>query len=229
MTLKREDIDKLVKDSNRAALLYGPRGTGKTTIAQKSARLKQPIYSVTLTGEQSAASIVGHFIQEKGQFVWHDGPAAKAWLEGGLLIINEIDHASEDVSNILHAILDDFEVAQLTLPNNQTIKPKEGFRVIATMNGVPGDLNMAVLDRFSMILPVTMPSKEMLNSLKKDSRQACVNIYGSTGKKDPQFTYRMFRAFDELRESVTERMAAEIVVIDKSSAGPFIEALKVAA
>lgn len=51
--------------------------------------------------------------------VWNDGVAVQMWKEGGRLVINEIDHAGQDVSSILHALLDDVEFAEMTLPNEE--------------------------------------------------------------------------------------------------------------
>lgn len=224
--LKRGDIDDILHSTASNALMYGPRGTGKTTMAVRTRPIGES-YSITLTAEGSSAEIRGHYIQGKGEFEWHDGPAVKAWREGALLVINEIDHASEDASNILHAILDDFEVARLTLPTNETVQPAEGFRVIATMNGTPDQLNEAVLDRFSLILPVNIPSDEMLDALTPEVRQVCERMYkeaASAGLSEPSVTYRTLRAFDQLRKTLGDEKAALAVTVDKGHAQGLMEA-----
>jgi MoxR-like ATPase len=149
-------------------------------------------------------------------------------VEGGAILnINEIDHVSEDASNILHALLDDFEVARLTLPNNETIVPEIGFRVIATMNGTPDDLNEAVLDRFGIILPVDSPSEEMLNLLQEDTRVACIKEYRSAVKvnSSPEITYRILHNFDKHRAKLGDLKAAQAVFPSKAGVQGFVEAL----
>ena len=50
----------------------------------------------------------------------------------------------------LHAILDDQDIAMLTLNNDEkeTVKPAEGFQVVATTNSPPESLPLALKDRF---------------------------------------------------------------------------------
>jgi Mg-chelatase subunit ChlI len=133
----------------------------------------------------------------------------QAWEAGGLLIVNEIDHASEDVSNMLHAILDNPEVATISLPDHDaagnpvTIRPAEGFRCIATMNGFPEDLAPAVLDRFSVRIAVWEPSEKMYGALSDDLAEVCRQLYDAVRNShdgEPQTTYRQMRRFAVLEE-----------------------------
>src|SRR3954469_14895628 len=163
--MDRASIDLQLKLTADHALLYGPRGVAKTTSAVNAFKGEQEIFQVTLTAESNAASYLGHYVPKGGEFLWHAGPFQRAWEAGGLLVINEIDHASEDVCNLLHVILDRGVGAYFTLPTGETIKPEAGFRCIATMNGVPGDLPTPLLDRFSLRLPVIHPSQAQLDTL----------------------------------------------------------------
>ena len=142
-------VEAILKHCNRL-LLYGPPGTGKTHAA---VRLDMPegkrVYSITLTEETPAAELRGHYILKGGEYVWQDGPAIAAWRSGSRLVINEIQRGGPDVHALLLAITDDPKLAQIDLPNGETVKPAEGFSCIATMNGDPKEmLDPALQDRF---------------------------------------------------------------------------------
>lgn len=154
---------ELVLGAGSHTVLFGPPGTGKTRVATNDKS-----YSVTLTMETPAAELRGHFVPKGNEFIWHDGPAIRAWREGARLVLNEIDQASGDAMTFLHAILDDPEVARLTLPSGETVTPKPGFQVIATTNAM--DLSMvlseALLDRFAIRIKVDAPHPKALASLE---------------------------------------------------------------
>lgn len=214
-------------------LLFGPRGVAKTTTAVEAARPGQVVFQTTFTAEASAAQYLGHFVPKGNEFVWHKGPFQRAWEEGGLLVINEIDHASEDVSNLLHALLDGGLGAYLTLPTGETIHPAPGFRTIATMNGIPSDLHHAVLDRFSTRIPVTMPSEGQLASLPPAVAETCRMLY-QRGQHE-KTTFRMLQSFSRhvvkltasgMSKGDAEDMAAEMIYGDEESAKALLKAIR---
>ncbi|MGC8460334.1 MAG: AAA family ATPase [Candidatus Dormibacteria bacterium] len=221
--IDRDDVTDVLlataePEGGNHVLLYGPRGTGKTTSATRARFVTadgkpQPVYSITLTSEQSAASLWGHWMPKGDQFVWNDGPMLRAWREGALLVINEIDHASEDVQNVLHVLLDDPEVAQITLPTGETVRPGKGFRCIATMNGYPEDVSEPVLDRFSLTVNVASPSTEMIEALPEDLREEARWQYKHVDEErgEPAVTYRQLEMFAALRKTLPAETAAALV------------------
>ncbi len=221
--IDRDDVTDVLlataePEGGNHVLLYGPRGTGKTTSAARSRYVTpdgnpQPVYSITLTSEQSAASLWGHWMPKGDQFVWNDGPMLRAWREGALLVINEIDHASEDVQNVLHVLLDDPEVAQFTLPTGETVRPGKGFRCIATMNGFPEDISEPVLDRFGLTVDVARPSTEMIEALPEDLREEAKWQYKHVDEErgEPAVTYRQLEMFAALRNTLSPDTAAALV------------------
>lgn len=141
---------------SRRVLLYGPPGTGKTYSAVKQStpldmQGEPNVYQITMTEDTASANLEGFYKPSSdGTFQWHDGIAIQAWRNGGRLVINEIDHASPDAMTFLHAILDDQDIAMLTLNNDEkeTVRPAEGFQVVATTNSPPESLPLALKDRF---------------------------------------------------------------------------------
>jgi len=154
----------------RTAYLWGPPGTGKTYAAFNFGRVERGIYSVTLTPDTSAAELRGHFVFKGGDTLWHHGPFARAMIEGSRLVINEISNASADVLALLFPILESWETARLTLPNNETLRPAEGFHVIATDNHPPDNLIEALQDRFVAYLYVAHPHPDALAGLDDELR-----------------------------------------------------------
>lgn len=194
-------------------LLYGPPGTGKTRSAYNAARaLEKRLFNVTLSDETPAAELRGHFVPEGSEWRWMHGPAVLAFLEGGVLLLDEIDKASQDCLDFLHGLLNDPEVAQLTLPNGQTIFPHKGFQVIATMNGDITDLQPSLQDRFSIAIEVSEPHPDAILSLPEDLRGVAANVESYEIQQRPQ-TIRRWGAYGMLREleGVGEEFAAKAV------------------
>ena len=189
------------RDSQRAPymLLYGRPGTGKTTAAVNFAG-DRPVYSVTLTGDTVVQELVGHWVPRGQRFDWHDGPVVRAWREGALLVINEIDKAADAVLSVLLAVLDDHEVARLTLPTGETVRPAPRFYAIATSNSPPEALPEALMDRLPVRLEIDQPHPEALERLSGDDGNALRNAVAEAYRSgDPPFTYRQAAAFGTLR------------------------------
>ena len=179
-------------------LLYGPPGTGKTSKACKTVK-KGNFYNITLNEESSVSEILGMWVPKGKEFVWSDGVAIRAWKEGKLLVINEIDSASGAVLKELHAILDDIHMAKLTLPSGDTVRPKKGFNVIATMNGSVQDLPEALADRFELKLNITTPHKDLVELIPEDLRNLLHNAYSS---HTLSISFREILSYSKLRETL---------------------------
>lgn len=209
-------VAQAVISVSRRVLFFGKPGTGKTyTAIHEGLAEGQSVYNITVTPDTPMAEFRGHFIQKGGDFVWHDGPGTAAWRTGSRLVINEIDQASEDLLTFLYALMDDPEFAEYTLPTDEVIRPKDGFQIIATMNGDPEDLPPALQDR----LPVQIEIKEMhpdaLTTLPEDLREPARNS-ALAPSSDRSISIRMWKEYALLRERTDELVAAQAVFGDEA-------------
>ena len=229
MSISRMEVTKIVElahELEQHVLLYGPIGTGKTTAGRAAATKGQLVFHISLTSEQSAAALVGHYIPKEGSFEWHDGPALRAWRTGGLLLIDEVDKSSPDCGDVLHMILNDFSVAEYTLPTNETVKPVKGFRVVATMNGVPSDLPEAVRDRFTCCIRVGEPDEGQYKQLSTKMEKLCRGVYKTNANK-VKYSFRQLRMLDRLmrEKGLKVEKAAAAVTEEGQERAALIEAV----
>jgi midasin (ATPase involved in ribosome maturation) len=182
----------------RTFYLNGPPGTGKTWAAYYYGRVKgKSFYAITITDETSAAELRGHFIFKGGDAVWHDGPFVRAMREGVRLVINEITNASSDVLALLYPILEDYSTACLTLPSGETIRPSDGFHVVATDNRSPELLPEALQDRFMAYVEVLETNPAALACLPADLREVAAKTIGDG---DRRVSARGWHSLDKMRQ-----------------------------
>ena len=197
-----EAIEAIERGAFRV-LLYGPPGTGKTRSAYNTAEsLGKALYNITLSDETPAAELRGHYIPKGNVWEFMFGPAVRAAVHeanGAVLLLDEIDKASQDCLDFLHGLLNDPEVAQMTLPSGEILRPNAGFQVIATMNGELEDLPDALQDRFKIAIEVTEPHPAAIASLPEDLQGVARNVEAYGAQQRPA-TIRAWHAYATLRE-----------------------------
>ena len=130
--------------------------------------------------------------------------------------LNELEKASGDAQTFLLGILDDMEIAQQTLPTGETIYPKKGFHVVATMNGHPDeDLNPALRDRFPVCIHINEVAPAALAKLPASIREVAKNS-GIIETAQRRISIRVWNEFIKLREHLGEPMAASAVFGDRA-------------
>lgn len=190
------------------ALLYGPPGTGKTFMALHLAAAGQATYSVTVTEDMSASALCGHFVPtDSGAFRWHDGPGARGWREGAVIVLNEVNLAGGDLGAYLLNLCDDTESAVLTLTSGETIRPAKGTRIVATMNGDPSDLSEPLRTRFPVALYIDRPHPAALAKLPADLQGVAARTTADEDA-DKRVNLRTWYAFAALRQRTDPETAA---------------------
>ena len=147
--------------------ITGLSGNGKTlSVEQACAQLGRELIRVNITIETDEDDLIGGFRLVDGSTVWHNGPVVEALQRGAILLLDEIDLASNKIL-CLQSILEGKGV--FLKKTGKYVKPSLGFNVIATANtkGKGSDdgrfigtnvLNEAFLERFPVTFEQDYPS-----------------------------------------------------------------------
>ena len=148
--------------------ITGLSGNGKTMMVEQAcAKNGRDMYRVNITCRTDEDDLLGGFRLVDGQTVWFDGPVVKAMKTGAVLLLDEIDLASDDIM-CLQPILEGKGVFLKKI--NQFVQPAQGFQVFATANTKgqgdehgkfvgTGFLNEAFLERFPVTVEQSYPKK----------------------------------------------------------------------
>ena len=147
--------------------ITGLSGNGKTlSVEQACANLGRELIRVNITIETDEDDLIGGFRLVDGSTVWHNGPVVEALERGAILLLDEIDLASNKIL-CLQSVLEGKGVFLKKI--GKYVKPAAGFNVIATANtkGKGSDdgrfigtnvLNEAFLERFPVTFEQEYPS-----------------------------------------------------------------------
>jgi len=162
------DIKKIIQSSIfYPAFITGLSGNGKTfSVEQACAQLKRELIRVNITIETDEDDLIGGFRLVNGETVWHNGPVVEALERGAVLLLDEIDLASNKIL-CLQSVLEGKGVFLKKI--GKYVKPTAGFNVIATANtkGKGSDdgrfigtnvLNEAFLERFPVTFEQSYPA-----------------------------------------------------------------------
>jgi len=162
------DVKKIVKSRIfYPTFITGLSGNGKTvSIEQVCAALGRELIRVNITIETDEDDLIGGFRLVDGSTVWHNGPVVEALERGAILLLDEVDLASNKIL-CLQSILEGKGVFLKKI--GRYVQPKPGFNVVATANtkGKGSDdgrfigtnvLNEAFLERFALTFEQEYPS-----------------------------------------------------------------------
>jgi hypothetical protein len=147
--------------------ITGLSGNGKTfSVEQACAQLKRELIRVNITIETDEDDLIGGFRLVNGETAWHNGPVIEALERGAVLLLDEVDLASNKIL-CLQSILEGKGVFLKKI--GRFVKPAPGFNVIATANtkGKGSEdgrfigtnvLNEAFLERFCVTFEQPYPA-----------------------------------------------------------------------
>ncbi len=93
--------------SRLPVILKGPTGCGKTRFVEYMAwRLERPLITVACHEDLSSTDLVGRFLLEGQETVWHDGPLTSAVRNGAICYLDEVVEARKDTVVIIHPLTD---------------------------------------------------------------------------------------------------------------------------
>ena len=177
------DIKKIIQSGIfYPAFITGLSGNGKTfSVEQACAQLNRELIRVNITIETDEDDLIGGFRLVNGETVWHNGPVVEALSRGAVLLLDEIDLASNKIL-CLQSILEGKGVFLKKI--GKQVTPAAGFNVIATANtkGKGSDdgrfigtnvLNEAFLERFPVTFeqeyPTAKTEEKILSGLCSDT------------------------------------------------------------
>ena len=136
-------------------MLKGPTGCGKTRFLEYMAyQLKRALVTVSCHEDLTSSDLVGRFLLEGSDTVWHDGPLTRAVKVGAICYLDEIVEARTDSTVVIHSLTD--HRRKLTIEKKgQEIDAHEDFMLVISYN--PGyqtvlkDLKPSTKQRFIAI------------------------------------------------------------------------------
>ena len=208
------DINSIVKSKKfYPVFITGLSGNGKTlAVTQACAEAKREMIRCNITIETDEDDLLGGYRLKDGQTVWQNGPVIEAMERGAVLLLDEIDLASNKIM-CLQPILEGSGVYVKKI--NKFVKPKLGFNVIATANtkGQGSDdgkfigtnvLNEAFLERFPVTFEQEYPSAKIEEKIVSTKLK-------SAGKSDDKFAHNLVTWADVIRKTYKDGGVDEII------------------
>lgn len=141
--------------SKLPVMLKGPTGCGKTRFVEAMAyRLGRPLITVACHEDLSATDLVGRFLIEGEETVWHDGPLTTALKHGAICYLDEVVEARKDTIVLIHPLTDDRRVLPVE-KLGQLLQAPDEFMLVTSYNpgyqSVLKDLKQSTRQRFLSI------------------------------------------------------------------------------
>ena len=208
------DIKKIIQSKLfYPCFITGLSGNGKTFgVEQACAQLNREIIRVNITIETDEDDLIGGFRLVNGETVWHNGPVIEALERGAILLLDEIDLASNKIL-CLQSVLEGNGVFLKKI--GRFVRPARGFNILATANtkgkgsddgrfiGTNG-LNEAFLERFPVTFEQAYPAPAHEIKILK-------NVASTLGVDDSDFCKRLVDWADIIRKTFYDGGIEEII------------------
>jgi hypothetical protein len=208
------DIKKIIQSRIfYPTFITGLSGNGKTfSIEQACAQLGRELIRVNITIETDEDDLIGGFRLVNGETAWHNGPVIEALERGAILLLDEIDLASNKIL-CLQSVLEGKGVFLKKI--GKFVKPTAGFNVFATANtkGKGSEdgrfigtnvLNEAFLERFPVTFEQSYPSPTVEQKILE-------GIALDLGVEDREFCKRLVDWGDIIRKTFYDGGIEEII------------------
>ena len=208
------DVKSIIKSKMfYPVFITGLSGNGKTMgVTQACAENNRELIRVNITIETDEDDLLGGYRLKDGQTVWQNGPVIEAMERGAVLLLDEIDLASNKIM-CLQPILEGSGVFVKKI--NRFVKPANGFNVVATANtkGQGSDdgkfigtnvLNEAFLERFPITFEQSYPKPSV-------EEKILVNTLQNSGKSDKEFCKKLVTWADVIRKTYFDGGVDEII------------------
>ena len=208
----------ILKEVLKSRIFYpmfitGLSGNGKTLMVKEiCARLKREYVRANITVETDEDDLIGGFRLLNGETVWHDGPVVTAMKRGALLLLDEIDLASNKIM-CLQPVLEGSSIYLKKI--GKWVHPAEGFNVLATANtkGQGSEdgrfigtnvMNESFLERFPVTIEQTYPTNKI-------EEKILVNELAKRDKVENEFVGTLVKWADVIRKTFYEGGVDEII------------------
>jgi len=208
------DVKKIIQSRLfYPTFITGLSGNGKTfSVEQACSQLKRELIRVNITIETDEDDLIGGFRLLNGETVWHNGPVVEALERGAILLLDEIDLASNKIL-CLQSVLEGKGVFLKKI--GRYVKPTDGFNVVATANtkGKGSDdgrfigtnvLNEAFLERFPVTFEQSYPAPSTEQKILE-------GIALDLGVEDRDFCKRLVDWADIIRKTFYDGGIEEII------------------
>jgi len=208
------DVKKIISSKMfYPTFITGLSGNGKTlSVEQACAQLNRELIRVNITIETDEDDLIGGFRLVNGATIWHDGPVIQALNRGAVLLLDEVDLASNKIL-CLQSILEGKGVFLKKV--GRFVKPEKGFNIIATANtkGKGSDdgrfigtnvLNEAFLERFALTFEQEYPTS-------KTEQKILEKVSGNLGVLDEKFCENLANWADIIRRTYNDGGIDEVI------------------
>ena len=208
------DVKKIIQSKMfYPTFITGMSGNGKTfSVEQACAALNRELIRVNITIETDEDDLIGGFRLVNGETVWHNGPVINALERGAVLLLDEVDLASNKIL-CLQSILEGKGV--YLKKTGRYVQPAKGFNVIATANtkGKGSDdgrfigtnvLNEAFLERFALTFEQEYPTPATETKIMQ-------RIAEAIGKQDDEFCTNLANWADIIRKTFKDGGIDEVI------------------
>lgn len=209
-----DDVIRIIKSKAFYPIyIAGLSGNGKTMMVEQAcASVGREYIRVQISPETDEDDLIGGFRLLNGETVFAKGPVIKAMERGAILLIDEIDRATNKIM-CLQGILEGKPV--LIKKTGELIRPAAGFNVLATANtkGKGSDdgrfvaasiIDEAFLERFVATIEQPYPTLAT-------ERKIVVQHMDKFGKSDVDFAEKLCTWAEVIRKTFADDGVDEVI------------------